>query len=204
MSAEIQILQAIRFKGRPAGADLASAVGSSWSAVAVSLRLLVESGRCVEADGCYRLTPAGRDRLSSLTAAERGSIDRESLADAYERFDKYNSELKRIVVDWQLKDGVKQNDHTDPGYDAKVIAQLVELHAEFQPLLADIVDLVPRLNHYPARFKSALDKVRAGTHAWFAGPLIDSYHTVWFELHEDLIGLTGRTRIDEAEARRAE
>jgi hypothetical protein len=29
---------------------------------------------------------------------------------------------------------------------------------------------------------------------WLARPLIDSYHTVWFELHEELILATGRTR----------
>jgi pyruvate,orthophosphate dikinase len=33
--------------------------------------------------------------------------------------------------------------------------------------------------------------------------MIDSYHTVWFELHEDLIGLAGLSRADEAAAGRA-
>jgi pyruvate,orthophosphate dikinase len=33
--------------------------------------------------------------------------------------------------------------------------------------------------------------------------LLDSYHTVWFELHEDLIRLAGRTREAEATAGRA-
>jgi pyruvate,orthophosphate dikinase len=32
-----------------------------------------------------------------------------------------------------------------------------------------------------------------------ASPLKDSYHTVWFEFHEELIALTGRDRaIEEA------
>ena len=32
-----------------------------------------------------------------------------------------------------------------------------------------------------------------------ASPLKDSYHTVWFELHEELMHLSGRTRaIEEA------
>jgi hypothetical protein len=34
--------------------------------------------------------------------------------------------------------------------------------------------------------------------------MIDSFHTVWFELHEDLIGLLGRTRAEEAAAGRAD
>ncbi len=34
--------------------------------------------------------------------------------------------------------------------------------------------------------------------------MIDSYHTVWFELHEELIALSGLTREDEAAAGRAD
>ena len=36
-----------------------------------------------------------------------------------------------------------------------------------------------------------------------AHPLRDSYHTVWFELHEELIRLSGRNRASEAAAGRA-
>jgi hypothetical protein len=36
-----------------------------------------------------------------------------------------------------------------------------------------------------------------------ASPRVDSYHSVWFELHEDLIRLAGRTRSAETAAGRA-
>jgi pyruvate,orthophosphate dikinase len=36
-----------------------------------------------------------------------------------------------------------------------------------------------------------------------ASPQVDSYHSVWFELHEDLIRLAGRNRADETAAGRA-
>ena len=38
---------------------------------------------------------------------------------------------------------------------------------------------------------------------YVASPRVDSYHSVWFELHEDLILLAGRTRADEVAAGRA-
>jgi hypothetical protein len=44
------------------------------------------------------------------------------------------------------------------------------------------------------KLQTALDNIRAGQTMWLARPLIDSYHTVWFELHEELILATGRTR----------
>jgi hypothetical protein len=43
-------------------------------------------------------------------------------------------------------------------------------------------------------------KIRGGDPTWLTRPLVDSYHTVWFELHEELIGGAGLTREDEAGA----
>jgi hypothetical protein len=45
---------------------------------------------------------------------------------------------------------------------------------------------------------AALDKINAGDSTWLTRPLIDSYHTVWFELHEELIGAVGLTREEAA------
>ena len=39
---------------------------------------------------------------------------------------------------------------------------------------------------------------------WLARPIIDSYHTVWFELHEELILVSGLTREGEARAGHAQ
>ena len=65
-----------------------------------------------------------------------------------------------------------------------------------------IIDAVaaqlPRLNSYSSKLIAALGKIKAGDSAWLARPLVDSYHTVWFELHEELIGAAGLTREDEA------
>ena len=42
-----------------------------------------------------------------------------------------------------------------------------------------------------------------GDGMYIASPRVDSYHGVWFELHEDLILLAGRTREDEVASGRA-
>ena len=47
------------------------------------------------------------------------------------------------------------------------------------------------------------DGLRDGDGRYVASPRVDSYHGVWFELHEDLIQLAGRTREEEAAAGRA-
>ena len=60
-----------------------------------------------------------------------------------------------------------------------------------------------RLADYRSRLSRALAQARAGDGRFVASPRVDSYHGIWFELHEDLIGLAGRTREAEVEAGRA-
>lgn len=204
MSEEIRVLQALRLKGRPALADIGSATGLDEPVLVELLAQLGEAGWCTEANGRHKLTKPGRERLNELIAAERAGVDQDRLRELYHEFDAHNSAFKQLVTDWQLKDGSTPNDHADAEYDAKVVARLGELHEAFAPLVERMVVLAPRLAPYPARFDGALARVRAGEHTWLARPMIDSYHTVWFELHEDLIGLAGLSRADEAAAGRAE
>ena len=63
--------------------------------------------------------------------------------------------------------------------------------------------LAPRLQPYAERLATASRRAVAGNPDYVANPLIDSYHTVWFELHEELMGLCGLDRADEAIAGRA-
>jgi hypothetical protein len=201
---ELQALQALRLKGRPTPEDVASATGAEATDAEAVLVALTEAGHADQARGRYKLTPAGRARLDELLAGERAEVDQARLAEAYREFGEHNTAFKQLVTDWQLIDGVTPNDHSDADYDAKIVRRLGELHERFLPLVERLVGLAPRLAPYPGRFTGALAKVQAGEHSWLARPLIDSYHTVWFELHEDLIGLAGLSRADEAAAGRAE
>jgi len=203
MTDQLTLLQALRLKGRVRASDLAESLAIDGPVLTAELDDLAAAGLAVEANGRFKLTPAGRDRLSELLDAERADLDTDALTTAYEEFDSYNNELKALMARWQLKDESTPNDHTDAAYDAAVIADLRALHDAFTPLLTRIVGQAPRLDHYPIRFASALAKIEAGDTSWFARPIADSYHTVWFELHEELIGLTGRTRAAEAAAGRA-
>ena len=56
---------------------------------------------------------------------------------------------------------------------------------------------------YRLRLGRALDQALAGDQRFVASPRVDSYHGIWFELHEDLIQLAGRNRADEVAAGRA-
>lgn len=203
MSQDLRILQAARFKGRPSESELIAAVDLGEADGAAAVAALVAAGELDRVGMRVKLTAAGRSRLDALLAAERATVDQERLRQRYLDFDAVNTDFKQLVTDWQLIGGVP-NDHTDAEYDARIVARLTKLHERLVPLLEEFVRLSPRLGMYPNRLASALEKVRSGDPTWFAHPLLDSYHMVWFELHEELIGLAGLSRVEEAAAGRAE
>lgn len=192
---ELTVLQAIRLKGRVSLDDLAATLRDD---VAATVDLLTRSGLLVDGK-LLRLSPEGRVRLDELLAAERQQIDTAALAAAYADFRAVNGEFKALVTDWQVKNG-QPNTHDDADYDAAVVAGLDNLHQRVAPIVAAAAAQLPRLGRYFSKLQAALDKVHAGETLWLSRPLIDSYHTVWFELHEELILAAGLTRESEAKS----
>lgn len=199
---ELQVLQAVRLKGRASADALASGLDLSADAVRSELAGLREQG-LVDGDATVRITPDGRVRLQQVLADERAELDAGALATAYADFEPYNTQLKEIVSAWQLTPDGTPNDHQDASYDEQVIERLTTLHGQFRPLVQRVVGVAPRLAPYPGRFGHAIERVCDGEHSYVARPIMDSYHTVWFEFHEELIGLIGRSRAEEAAAGRA-
>ena len=95
------------------------------------------------------------------------------------------------------------NDHGDAAYDARVLDELSALHAETVQWLAPTATALRRFTVYRSRLAAAVERAREGDQRFVASPRVDSYHSVWFELHEDLIRLAGRRRSEEAAAGRA-
>jgi hypothetical protein len=86
------------------------------------------------------------------------------------------------------------NDHGDAEYDRGVVERLAAVDEGVRPVTADLAAALERYDRYGPRLAAALDRVRAGDGDWFTKPLVDSYHTVWFELHEDLMATLGIQR----------
>jgi hypothetical protein len=186
---ELSVLQAVRLKGRVGRDDLATTLGEDRFDV---IDRLVDSGLLLDGP-TLRLSPEGRGRLEGLLADERSHLDEAAVLAAYGEFRSVNNEFKELVTDWQLKDG-QPNTHEDVGYDAAVLARLDDVHRRVTPIIAAAAAQLRRLDRYSVKLQTALDNIHAGETMWLARPLIDSYHTVWFELHEELILAAGRTR----------
>ena len=110
-----------------------------------------------------------------------------------------NDEVKQIVTDWQMREVDGQlvlNDHQDPAHDESVITRLHDTDAKVSAALASLCAVLPRFECYSRRLARALAGIREGDPTMVAAPIKDSYHTVWFELHEELIVLSGRERTE--------
>ena len=198
------LLRLVALKGRAAADTLADSLGVPVAHVQQALDPLCSDGLCaLTGSGAVRTTPQGRAHLARALASERAGCDPVRAQEVYDRFCTVNDAVKAVVTAWQVREDGSPNDHGDPGYDAAVLDRLAQVHAGAAPLLEEVAALAPRLARYPSRLRGALARVRAGEHSWVARLVVDSFHTVWFELHEDLMSVAGRTRAAEAEAGRA-
>jgi len=193
---ELTLLQAVRLKGRVRPAALAATLGADEVCAVLTVKQLTEAGLLTDGK-TIRLSSDGRVRLTELLADERSNVDRAAIVRSYDEFRRVNRDFKVLVSDWQLKNGTP-NDHADADHDAGVLSRLSGVHGAVLPILAAVTEQLPRLDAYAAKLSAALDRIHAGDTTWFTRPLVDSYHTVWFELHEELIGAAGLTRDDEA------
>jgi len=196
---ELAVLQAVRLKGRVSPVDLAATLDEDLGDITNIVEQLAASGLLVDGT-TLRITRSGRARLETLLTEERKGVDSAAMATAYDDFLAVNTDFKSLVTDWQLKGGPEgiPNTHDDAEYDGAVLARLDDVHARVMPIIGAAATQLPRLNAYSAKLRVALDKVKAGETAWLTRPLIDSYHTVWFELHEELILAVGLTREEAA------
>ena len=192
--AELTLLRLVALKGRPGIDLLAESLALPVENILAHCRALSDQGLCTLAGTIVRATPAGRARLKSLLAQERARADPAAALALYEDFRSLNAQLKQIMTAWQLKGDGSVNDHADAAYDAGVLGQLARLHEDVAPLLQRAAAQSARLGGYAARLSRAAARIAAGDRSYVARIMADSYHTVWFELHEELIGLAGLTR----------
>lgn len=187
-------LHALKLKGFADVPVLASATAVDADQVERRLAELAEGGLVRRRTGPmpgWSLTAAGQRAHSELLRKDlEASEARPLVVDAYRRFMGINQELLQTCTAWQLRpSGAERgiNDHSDAEYDRSVIERLAKLHETAAPVCSDLSAGLERYRTYGPRLEGALGRVRRGETDWFTRPVIDSYHTVWFELHEDLL-----------------
>ena len=199
-------LRVIAIKGFAQLPALSDALLSTPEGVQPVADQLVIEGLAATVAGAYRSTDAGAARAAELLAGEQSRWGTEAAVAALDAFLALDHRVKDTVTAWQLRDdpsGQVPNDHADANYDRSVLERLSALHVDTIAWLTPLRTAWPRIAGYGIRLDRAAEAAAAGDGRFVASPRVDSYHGIWFELHEELIRLAGRTREGETAAGRA-
>lgn len=197
------MLQTLRCIGHSSGGRLATASGLGDDRAGALLSRLRDRGLASLDDGPFggwSLTPTGRGVVERLVEEELDAAGaRSDVLGAYERFLPLNALVMDVFHDWQMRSlaGTRMlNDHSDPLYDDAVLTRLVEFDVAAQDLVGSLAGGISRFGGYGPRLATALERAREGDFSYVADGM-ESYHTVWFQLHEDLLTTCGISREEE-------
>jgi hypothetical protein len=165
-----------------------------------TVTLLLGEGYVVRSSRGIRITTAGRATHTSWARLSNGGEEEQLARRAYERFLPLNRELLRVCTDWQVRPGGVPNDHRDARYDWSVLDRLHAIDERVGPIASRLGRAVERFATYRPRLRAALARVDDGDTEWLNSPRFDSYHTVWMQLHEDLLLAIGADRGNEPPA----
>ena len=140
--------------------------------------------------GGWGLSEAGRAVDAERIADELDTAGtRAAVAEAFDGFLVLNPELLDLCTAWQMRSVngvVTPNDHTDAAYDARVVDRLTDLDQRADVVCADLSAAMLRFQRYRVRLTDALARIRSGA-SDYVTDTVESYHSVWFQLHEDLL-----------------
>lgn len=188
-------LHVLKIKGRASVDEVAASIGTTPEQASEVLNGFAEQELVVERTGGRRpgwmLSPTGRSRHEELLAEGLDDAGKAELADAYEGFLALNATVKEIASRWQSV--------SDDAGRFELIEEVHELHEDAVDSLNRAGEVTGRYARYGERLSEALERVEEDPR-YMVSPAVDSYHTVWFEVHEDFLLTLGRTREQEGSA----
>ena len=161
---------------------------------------LLRKGFVRRVDDQWQIEHAGREEMKRLRREVlESSGRREEVLSYCKEFEELNTWFKDLVTRWQVKNEggmLVPNDHSDPEYDLAIIRELGELHRKTVDVLEKLSKVLPILKTYITRLNRALNLVMRGKIEYLSGVDVQSYHNIWFELHEGLLRLSGLKRVE--------
>jgi hypothetical protein len=200
---ELLVLHAVRVMGMADPASIAYRTGLSGEVVLEQLlddeaRGWVQHVSFADLAG-WTLTESGRVEGERRLAHELDRTGARDVVDAaHTTFLRHNDRFLATVTRWQLPpvpgDPLAANAHDDPEWDGRVLDELAGHGRRLQTVCAALAAALGRFSGYDTRYAAALERADAGQLAWVDAPGVESCHTVWIQLHEDLIATLGLER----------
>jgi len=182
------------------GMESLKVLGLPDSELQSAINELVKKGLARKTNDAITISELGEREIENNRKVLLENCDRkDEFLEYCHMFEEINKDFKDLVTRWQLKEingELIPNDHSDPEYDMAILECLAEIHEKTMKLLDKISEIFPFLRGYISRFEKAFSLLMSGNLGYMADPDKQSYHTIWFELHETLLRMSGMRRIE--------
>ncbi|MEZ5340605.1 MAG: hypothetical protein R2706_03915 [Acidimicrobiales bacterium] len=142
------------------------------------------------------MTAEGRAENERLLREELDARPELSCSSVTDDFLPLNGAMLQVCTDWQVKGENELNDHADADYDAALSPSLLPL----TPKSSRSVPPGEQLSRFAIHVSSHLGARKGPSgrdRMVHQAGIMESYHTVWFEMHEDLLASLGIDRASE-------
>jgi hypothetical protein len=193
-SEEVLMVLTLRpFADRAQAADI---LGAEEGELEGPLAAAVAAGEVAALGGTYGVTRRAGERLGDIYKGRYAEVADEQ---ALEDFERVNKSLLAVLTDWQTVEVAGQrvpNDHGDPAYDEEILTRLDQILERVRRALAPIAAADPLTGRFLDRLTAALEKAEAGERSYVSDVEVESFHNIWFQLHEHLLRMHGRERSE--------
>jgi hypothetical protein len=187
-----ELLHTLRIKGRATVEELLVVLDADPATIQAQLEQAASEGLAIERTAGRRpgwmLTGVGRERHAELRRDAEDASALERLAEEYKGFLRHNDRVKGTCTRWQTA--------TDDDARFELLEELHDVQEQVAGVLGGAGAVVPRFGRYGVRLATALERAEDDPR-YVVSPVVDSYHTVWFECHEDFLVTLGRSRHEE-------
>lgn len=154
---------------------------------------LVAAGYLLRRGSLVAITPSGREIHAEWARVDPDSEEYAVCRRVYEQFLRFDAQVKQLTTEWQLAGATSGGETYNPE-EWRLIDRLVALDEKAGPVVSQLGRTVSRFADYRPRLRKALEQLEGGNREWFSGVKCDSYHTVWWQLHEDQLLTLGIDR----------
>ena len=178
------VLNAIHLKRMASSAQLASLLDRDESTIDACCARAAQVGYVMTTTAGHLLLPEGTEAVQAHYREHYAEVRRDArMAPWYARFETLNTRFIAQLSAWQ-RDNADEN----------ALYKALETVEQLSTALAALCPLVPRYADYQRRFSVAIDAIEGGDTDLLCNPRRDSAHNIWFEFHEDILGVLARPR----------
>jgi pyruvate, orthophosphate dikinase len=150
------------------------------------------------------ITESGKKALRGFIQARRWHMIPLLQERVWADFEALDTEFKKVCLMWQVRQDRTSspntpnipNTHDDPEYDFGVLGRLEEVHSRLRDLVGSVSGLDAELADLTVELDNAMTRIGEGEFDYFTGVQLNSFHNLWFELHEDLLCTMGLERSE--------